>query len=507
MKNKVVKKLAAAMLASTMVVGMAACGSQDAGNSAASSSAPAASSAASTESSAAASESSTAAPEVTKPESISWWTHDGLNEENGAEQWFAEFEKLTGIHLDHQFIPNNEYYDKLKLAFASDEVPEVFDLNGSNLALYASQGAIMDLTDLLKASDLYDKVDPAIWDAISIDGKIYAIPKEIPSAAVTYVRGDWLERLGMSAPTNYDEFLEMVRRFKAEIPECEIGITAPGVKSEMNLPEFYQGAHFGFAKVDGVWVDGFAQDNMAEAMQRMQDAYKEGLMDMEIITNKTSTCRDAWYEGKVGVFNYWSGKWGGTLQDRLVANNEGAIALPIQPIAEADYLYATLSGLCISSKVSEEKAAQIFKYFIEYMHDGGEGQVLFQSGVEGVHWEQDGNFVKPLPNLADPSAVTVSVWITPWLSITPLEVTDKQSNIADAVKNSLAITDATAHQVAITPVSDTLNRITSDLELEKADILAKVVMGEMTVEQGVAAYKEVADQLGVDQVLKELNGN
>lgn len=507
MKNKVVKKLAAAMLASTMVVGMAACGSQDAGNSAASSSAPAASSAASTASSAAASESSTAAPEVTKPESISWWTHDGLNEENGAEQWFAEFEKFTGIHLDHQFIPNNEYYDKLKLAFASDEVPEVFDLNGSNLALYASQGAIMDLTDLLKASDLYDKVDPAIWDAISIDGKIYAIPKEIPSAAVTYVRGDWLERLGMSAPTNYDEFLEMVRRFKAEIPECEIGITAPGVKSEMNLPEFYQGAHFGFAKVDGVWVDGFAQDNMAEAMQRMQDAYKEGLMDMEIITNKTSTCRDAWYEGKVGVFNYWSGKWGGTLQDRLVANNEGAIALPIQPIAEADYLYATLSGLCISSKVSEEKAAQIFKYFIEYMHDGGEGQVLFQSGVEGVHWEQDGNFVKPLPNLADPSAVTVSVWITPWLSITPLEVTDKQSDIADAVKNSLAITDATAHQVAITPVSDTLNRITSDLELEKADILAKVVMGEMTVEQGVAAYKEVADQLGVDQVLKELNGN
>ena len=100
-----------------------------------------------------------------------------------------------------------------------------------------------------------------------------------------------------------------------------------------------------------------------------------------------------------------------------------------------------------------------------------------------------------------------SIWITPWLSITPLEVTDKNSVIADAVKNSLAITDATAHQVAVTPVSETLNRITSDLELEKADILAKVVMGEMTVEQGVAAYQEVAEELNVDKVLKELNGN
>lgn len=506
MKSKVTKKLLAAALASAMVMGTAGCGSGEAGGSAAAGS----SSAASAGSSAAASSeagSTAAVAEVTKPESISWWTHDGLNEENGSEQWFAEFEKFTGIHLDHQFIPNNEYYDKLKLAFASDEVPEVFDLNGANLALYASQGAIYDLTDLLKASELYDKVDPAIWEAIAIDGKIYAIPKEMPSAAVTYVRGDWLERLDMKAPTTYDEFLDMIRRFKEEIPECEIGLTAPGVKSEMNLPEFYQGAHYSFAKVDGVWVDGFAQDNMAEAMQRMQDAYKEGLLDKEIITNTTSTCRDAWYEGKVGVFNYWSGKWGGTLQDRLEANNAGAVALPLEEIEGADYLFATLGGLCISSKVSDEKAAQIFKYFLEYMHDGGEGQVLFQSGVEGVHWEQDGNNVKPLPNLADPSAVTTSVWVTPWLAISPLEVTDKNTEKADAVTNSLAITDASADQVAVTPVSDTLNKITSDLELEKADILAKVVMGEMTVEEGVAAYKEVAEELNVEQVLKELNGN
>ena len=245
---------------------------------------------------------------------------------------------------------------------------------------------------------------------------------------------------------------------------------------------------------------------MADAMQRMQDAYKEGLLDMEIITNTTSTCRDAWYEGKVGVFNYWSGKWGGTLQERLVANNEGAVALAIEPISEATYSFATLSGLCISAEVSDEKAEQIFKYFFEYMHDGGEGQLLFQSGVEGVHWEQDGDNVKPLPNLADPSAVTTSVWITPWLSLTPMELTDKKVAQADAVVNSLAITDAVAVQTPITPVSETLNMITSDLELEKADILAKVVMGEMTVEQGVAAYEEVATELNVQKVLDELNG-
>lgn len=506
MKRNVTKKLVAVALASAMAMTAAGCGGDNAANNSSAPSSDAGSSTAASTPANSDAASSEAPKEIEKPDTISWWTHDGLNEENGAEQWFAEFEKFTGIHLDHQFIPNNEYYDKLKLAFASHEVPEVFDLNGANLALYASQGAIKDLTPMLQASDLWDKVDPAVWDALAIDGKIYAIPKEMPSAACTYVRGDWLERLGMDAPKTYDEFLEMIRRFKAEIPECEIGLTAPGVKSPQNLPEFYQGAQFDFYRDNGEWKDGFAQPEMAEAMQRMQDAYKEGLLDMEIITNTTSTCRDAWYEGKVGVFNYWSGKWGGTLQERLEANNEGAIALAIEPIDGAVYTFATMGGHCISAEVSDEKAEQIFKYFLEYIHDGGEGQVLFHNGVEGVHWEQDGNIAKPLPNLSDPNSVTVSTWATPWLTIVPYEATDKESDQTAAVLDSLAITDKYAEQTPVLPVSETLNKITSDLSLEKSDILAKVVMGEMTVDQGVAAYAEVAEELNVQKVLDELNG-
>ena len=494
MRNKVTKRLLAAALGVCVVLGGIACGNDNVPDSS------------TANGSSAQGSNDSLDRTIEKPSSISWWTHDGLNEANGAAEWFAEYEKFTGIHLDHQFISNNEYYTKLELAFSYKEVPEVFDLNGTNLALFASQGAIHDLTDLVKNSRFYDKVDPAIWEALSIDGKIYAVPKEVPSAALTSVRGDWLERLGMDMPATYDEFLEMLRRFKAEIPECEIALTAPGVRNEANLPEFYQGAHFGFAKVNGEWVDGFAQPDMAEAMQRMQNAYKEGLLDMAIITNTTSTCRDAWYEGKIGVFNYWSGKWGGTLQNKLESNHVGAIALPIEPIEEATYYCSTVEGYCISYQVSDEKAEQIFKYFFEYMHDGGEGQVLFQSGVEGVHWEQDGDMIKPLPNLADPTAVTTSAWITPWLAISPLEVTDKKIVQAEAVVNSLAITDKYAEQVPLTPVSATLNRIISDLEMEKSDILARVVVGEITVEEAVEAYKQVAEELDVAQVLKELNG-
>ena len=106
MKNKVGKKLGAAFLASVMIMGMTACGSEESGQNVTENVA------ASTQEGQTADTETTASMqgEVEKPAQITWWTHDGLNEDNGAEQWFAEYERLTGIHLDHQFIANNEYY-------------------------------------------------------------------------------------------------------------------------------------------------------------------------------------------------------------------------------------------------------------------------------------------------------------------------------------------------------------------------------------------------------------
>ena len=451
--------------------------------------------------------SSTDYSDIQKPASIRWWVHSGMNEENGVPQWEKEYERLTGIDLDIEIVSNNEYGTLLELAFASDTVPEVFDLEAEQkLSIYAKQGAIADLTDLIKESGLYDKVDKSLWDAITIDGKIYGVPMEVASGAVTYIRKDWLDRLGLSAPKTYDEFIEVLRQFRDNIEECKVPLTSPGLKNKMNLPEFYQGAGFDFEKVNGTWIDGFAQDNMAETLTRLRDAYAEGLIDLEVVTNTTSNCRDQWYSGSVGVFNYWGGLWGQTLTERLQVNVPEAEVLAMDPIDGAVYWYATPSVLCISSDVSEEKQKQIFKYFFDYMHDGKEGQVLFESGVEGLHWEQSGEYRKPLPTLSNPDEVLNKAWITPWMSISPMELTDKKVELKEAVSYSLGVLDKFAKQKPGFPVSDTLNKIVSDLTLVREEILAKVVMGDMTVEEGIAMYEKEAKELNVEQVLKEFNG-
>lgn len=449
-----------------------------------------------------------ASGEVGKPASITWMVHTGLNEENGTAQWAEEFERLTGIKMNLNIISNNEYKQMLELSFASDTVPDVFDLNGENLAVYAKQNAIADLTDLIKGSELYGKVDPEMWESITLNGRIYGIPQEIPSGAVTYVRKDWLDRLGMDIPKTYDEYIEMLRRFKNEIPECKVPVTAPGkgaASLSINLPEFFLGATQDFVVRDGKWVDGMSEEGMVQALTNLQAAYAEGLVDTELITNTTSNCRDQWYAGSVGVFNYWGGLWGKTLLERVQQNVPEAEVVAIPPIEGAVYEFSTPNIYCINGRLPQEQVESLFKYFLEYMNDGKEGQVLFQNGVEGLHWEQDGEYIKQLPTLSNPEETLQKAWITPWLGIAPMELTDKKVEIAQPVTDSLAIINEYGKKKQVLPVSETLTKVKADLQALKEEVVAKIIMGDMTVEEGLARYKSESEMYNIGKVLEEMN--
>lgn len=78
-------------------------------------------------------------------------------------------------------------------------------------------------------------------------------------------------------------------------------------QAEYYLREFYQDASPEFIKdEEGFWIDGMTQPSMVDAVERMRTAYAEGLINLEIVTNKISTYRDKWYAGNVGVFTYWA---------------------------------------------------------------------------------------------------------------------------------------------------------------------------------------------------------
>ncbi|BCJ96411.1 hypothetical protein acsn021_39800 [Anaerocolumna cellulosilytica] len=444
--------------------------------------------------------------EVAKPSNLKFMINVGISLDDGALKWKEEFERLTSIKLDYNGpTATNDYYTNLDLSFSSKKSPDVFSVGGDKLPFYAAQGALADLTDLYKNSEVLSKIDPALMDSVTINGKIYGIPLEAGGGTITYVRQDWLDELGLEAPKNYDEFIDMLRAFKEKYPD-KIPYTAPSLyenEAVIYLREFYQDATPEFTQVDGKWVDGMSQENMKAALQRLQDAYKEGLIDQEIITNTTATCRDKWYAGDIGVFNYWVGTWAQNLENRVQANVPEAKILQLPSIEETKYLQRVPAVVAISSQSKNIEGA--FKYFIEYMHDGGEGQVLFQSGVENLHWKQEGDKLIQLPKLSKPEEVAEKAFVSPFYAVTPLNTNDKNIDYDARVNSSIDILKADNAQLTITPLSKSYAKISSDLIALKSSTISEIVMGKTTVEDGLAKYAQEAANLGLDTVIGELN--
>lgn len=445
--------------------------------------------------------------DAAKPDKISWYINVGLNSEQKYQEWKDEYKKKTDIELDYTPMNNNDYKQNLELAFASKKAPDVLNLAGADdLPRYASQGALADLTELVKASGLITDENKAVWDGVTINGKIYGVPWEANTGTITYVRKDWLDKLGLKLPTTYAEYINMLKAFKT-LPECKVPFTGAKLFEDgavTYLKDFYQDATPEFTKVGDKWVDGLSQDNMKAALQRMKDAYADGLIDQEIITNTTSAARDKWYAGGVGVFNYWAGTWNQSLEDRLKANVPTAQMVAIPAIKELKYNIRVPAVTCISKDCKNVEG--VFKYFIQYMHDGGEGQVLFENGVEGVHWKQDGDHATMLPNPQNPKEALTSAYSPAYARLTPLKDKTKSVVYDERVTNSLEILKKYGEQQIPQPTSKKLTKITGDLTKLKAKTIAAIVMGKASIDEGLKTYESESKNLGIDEVLKEMNG-
>jgi putative aldouronate transport system substrate-binding protein len=333
------------------------------------------------------------------------------------------------------------------------------------------------------------------------------VPFDKGGGTVSYIRQDWLDELGLEVPTNYDEFINVLRAFKT-LGDDVVPFTAPGFVSdqaEYYLREFYQDASPEFVKnADGVWVDGMTEDNMVDALQRMRDAYAEGLIDLEIVTNKTSTCRDKWYAGNVGVFTYWAGNWAVSLESRVQQSIPTAKVTAMNAIAEAHYIERVPPVFSISSTCKNPEA--VFKYFVEYALDKEEGSTLFQHGVEGLHFSYDETgAVTALSKPSKPDEPLEKAFVSPILAISPIETEGYAFEVDERITTSLGILEADSVKAEIVPQSKKLSKINADLLAEKEKTVASIVMGQVSVEEGLANYKVKVENLGIAEVIAELN--
>ncbi len=453
--------------------------------------------------------------EIIKPEKINAYIDTVFSSQidpTSWQPWVDKYKELTGIEISFTKPVHSEYYQQLSLAFTTGEIPDAMEIGSYYYPTYANNGALWDMTDTwenseLKASGL---VDESFVENVKINDVLYGFPMTRGNGTVTYVRKDWLDNLGIDVPTNYDEFIAMLDAFTYDDPDGNgiddtYGITMPGLIGvgtpyDLYQREFYQDAQPQFyQKEDGTWVDGMTEPEMVDALQRMKDAYSAGYIDQEVITNKTSTSRDKFYGGQVGVFNYWAGTWNKTLQDNLAAQNPEGIVMAIPAIEETHYIERPSTVFAITS--AAENPEGIFKYLIEYSHDGGEGQMLFTRGVEGVNYTVENGVYTQLPDVENPKKLYEKAWYDSPLSITTF---DDPIATDEIITNSLEIFSDSAELAPVPPMNDTLTQYQADLNAIRDLAIANAVTTDMSVEDALAQYSRDGEQQ-ITAILDSLN--
>jgi putative aldouronate transport system substrate-binding protein len=202
----------------------------------------------------------------------------------------------------------------------------------------------------------------------------------------------------------------------------------------------------------------------------------------------------------VGVFNYWAGQWNKTLQDNLTPNVPQGKVTPIPAIKEVKYIERPGTVYAITQK-NVKNVASLFKYWFEFVLDGGKGQTWATFGPEGVfHKVVDGK-VQWLPSIQDPKKPFTKAMVSAEI---PINKWNSRYDAPDLVDKSLALFQANSVAYGLIPFSEEAMELVPDLNQIRTKYVAKIVFGDLTVKDGMAAYaKETAKYTRI--ILKELN--
>ncbi len=469
------------------------------------------------------------ADDVEKPEKITIMVSGDFQatQANGQEEWIARWEELTGIELEIIQPDHSSYYDVLGQTLASgpENWPDIIYVGNSYYSGYAAEGVLWDMTDAWNNSELKKNpnTDASAIEGNMIDGHLYGLPLASGGGCMTYIRKQWLDNCGLDVPTNYEEYLEMLDAFTNGDPDGDgingntVAVSAAGFVNGnapyVNyLPEFYQDAYPSFYQgEDGTWKDGFTEDSMKAAIERLQDAYNKGYIDKETLTNGTSNCRTKFYEGKFGVFTYWAGGWAETLSNGISANGLDGELVFMPPIEEVgQYWERNAPVYAITSSCKNPEG--VFKYFLESIFDNGDMETLWTYGVEGVHWSrkaetvcgntyQEGEF-HMLESLSQPGIqyTTINMGDN---NICPM--TERLMPESEYTKESMAIFNTNKKKVLIIPTTEAMSQYNGDLTTLKNSIIADCIVQGLSVEDGYKRFEQEGGAEMSQTILDSLN--
>ena len=165
------RRVAAAVLAGTLALGIAACGSS----------------------------SDESADGVT---TLTWWDYFGYSPQadNAVKGLIDKYQAAhSNVKIERTTVGFADFHTKLVQAASTGRFPDIAAVDNADVPVFASQGALADMTKYFDGWAQKDQYLPAVLDSTKHDGKSYGIPFRSNTTALWYNQNAFKEA-GVAAP-------------------------------------------------------------------------------------------------------------------------------------------------------------------------------------------------------------------------------------------------------------------------------------------------------------------
>ena len=316
------------------------------------------------------------------------------------------------VEVEFVAVPRWTEVEQINNLLAANDAPDIcYSYSFPTVQAYADMGGILDMSEYL--TDEYKGLFPNLWNWLGSaginyrknpqDGSIIAIEgkRNATERIVTFVRKDWLDKLGIAAPTTTQQFEDMLVAFKnnaetllgadANKLVCyavteDVGWTAAGLIESKIDPEISDKDQY----VYGFDDRRFTMPGTKDAVKILNKWYNQGLLwnDFALYASGDTTLDDMLKAGYVGAYtqNY----------DLVFRDGENGINYNLSQIDKngnhTKYLYSAVGSDRKIFFPATNKEPLACMLYLDFISDAANVEYL-QIGEEGITHTKDANGV------------------------------------------------------------------------------------------------------------------
>ncbi len=322
------------------------------------------------------------------------------SDETGVKAFGNALQRFTDSHpnvdLVVESIDPSNYPVKAKTLALGDQLPDVFEVEASALSLFVNTGKVAELDDFINNSDYYkNKGVENAYGELTLDGKIYGIPKQMCPNSLVFYNKAMLKDCGFdSFPTEWPQFIELINKLN----EKNITPIALGNKEKWvavscifsTLADRFTGTQWLYDVKAG--KAKFTDPEFIKALEAVVELKEINAFNADMNSLGSEEQRALFNNGKAAMF--CEGSWAVSTLENAVDSVKDNIGIAILPGVDGGKgvkngtAGGTGFGFSMRNDLSEEQkiAAQDLiseltgeQYFKELIEDGGDAAFVVEN--------------------------------------------------------------------------------------------------------------------------------